>query len=575
MQKPFASVAGNHPSLNRFDLSYTNLTSMSLGYLYPVQCDEVLPNSVWKMKAFCHAELMPLIAPLMSDLQLFAHAFFVPYRLLYGFDAEDGENIWEKFITGGKDGDYATALPNWSPSFTDTGFSSKKIWDYIGNPMSYVAGTGWSPLVPPTNSSLDSSDAQTGIVNDYQLTGLNVSIAPKRAYNLIVNKYYIDENLESELSLDNEDLFRVSFKKDYFTSALEAQQRGTAPALPVDLSGTLPVLFTQTQASNTSSNNNFNNVVLQSGTLGFTPNPYPGIGTTGNYLGLTYSDSAGYSGKPIGSIVSGSVNASNISATTFTPSDLRLAFAIQRMQELSMRAGYRYTEYLHATFNAAPTDARLDRPEYIGGCIMPVNVSPLVQTSGTWDSTAEATAEQTTPQGNKSGIGAIDAIEEIGNYRVLEHGLIMTLVSIRPKPIYQQGINRQWLRQTRFDHYDPSLAFLSEQAVYSAELYVDGTSSDAGIFGYQAHWNEMRCKQNIVTGALREQLDYYGLARKFANRPALNSDFLKIKDSDFKHIWAVQDEDHFVVSWSNIIDAYLPIPSISAPGLIDHVYGGY
>ena len=571
MQKPFVSVAGNHPSLNRFDLSYTNLTSMSLGYLYPVQCDEVLPNSVWKMRAFCHAELMPLIAPLMSDLQLYAHAFFVPYRLLYGFDAEDGENIWEKFITGGKDGDYATALPAWSPSFTDTGFSSKKIWDYIGNPMSYVAGTGWSPLVPPTNSSLDSSDAQTGIVNDYQLTGLNVSIAPKRAYNLIVNKYYIDENLESELSLDNEDLFRVSFKKDYFTSALEAQQRGTAPALPVDLSGTIPVTFHGGFKSNWSGS------------------PILGVGSTESLGPAVFKDNYtqmdgfivhdGHDRRTSfyneNEFLTADVNASAITATTFTPSDLRLAFAIQRMQELSMRAGYRYTEYLHATFNAAPTDARLDRPEYIGGCIMPVNVSPLVQTSGTWDSTAEATAEQTTPQGNKSGIGSIDSIEKIGNYRVLEHGLIMTLVSIRPKPIYQQGINRQWLRQTRFDHYDPSLAFLSEQAVYGAELYVDGSSNDAGIFGYQAHWNEMRCKQNIITGAVREQLEYYGLARKFANRPALNADFLKIKDSDFSHIWAVGDEDHFVVSWSNIIDAYLPIPSISAPGLIDHVYGGY
>ena len=165
--------------------------------------------------------------------------------------------------------------------------------------------------------------------------------------------------------------------------------------------------------------------------------------------------------------------------------------------------------------------------------------------------------------------------KESGNYRVLEHGLIMTLVSIRPKPIYQQGINRQWLRQTRFDYFDPALAFISENAVYGAQLYVDGTSADAGIFGYQAAWNEMRCKQNMVTGAVREQLEYYGLARKFANRPALNADFLKIKDSDFSHIWAVEDEDHFVVSWSNIIDAYLPLPSISAPGLIDHVYGGY
>lgn len=233
-----------------------------------------------------------------------------------------------------------------------------------------------------------------------------------------------------------------------------------------------------------------------------------------------------------------------------------------------MRAGYRYTEWLSAHYNAHPTDARLDRPEYIGGAVLNISVSPVLQNSETSE----------TPQGTKAGVGQVDAVQKLGNYRVLEHGLIMTLVSIRPKPIYQQGINRQWLRQSRFDHYIPETAFLSEQAIYNSELWVDGTSGegkDDDIFGYQAHWNEMRCKNNMVSGAVREQFDYWTLSRKFATRPALNQDFIEIDENDFNKIFAVQDEDPFIVSWSNIIDAYRPIPSMGIPGLIDHVYGGY
>lgn len=257
----------------------------------------------------------------------------------------------------------------------------------------------------------------------------------------------------------------------------------------------------------------------------------------------------------------------SIKATTFTVSDMRLAFAIQRMMELNERAGVRFTEWLSAHFNAHPTDARLDRPEYIGGALLNVTVSPLTQNS----------ESATTPQGTKVGIGRVDSVQKLGNYRVLEHGLIMTLVSIRPKPIYKQGINRQWLRQVKEDYYIPELAYLSEQGIYNAEIFVDGTSgsgNDDDIFGYQARWNELRCKNNLVSGAVREQFDYWTLARDFASRPHLNQDFIEIDKGDFNHIFAVQDEDNFIVSWSNLIDAYRPIPAMGVPGLVDHVYGG-
>jgi len=572
MKRIFQGVAGNNPSLNRFDLSYTNTLSMSFGYLYPVQCDEVYPGDVFKMSCYCHAELMPLVAPVMSDIQMFAHTFFVPYRLIYGVDNEDGKSIFEKFITGGEDGDYVTPLPSWSPTWTKVGFSSLKIWDYVGNPISYTAPVApateptWAPIVPG---------------------GLDVSIAPKYAYNFIYNNYYRDENLVSEVSLDNEDLLKAAFKKDYFTSALLQQQRGTAPALPVDVNfnfssgydyGFLfsndvgitgnsvsvygyntedpdihvpgsPV-FVNNDGSLSSSfdPSDYNRLAIQGGSLtGSVTNL--GVGINGNGLNYTsrWNDA--------------------IKATTFTVSDMRLAFAIQRMMELNERAGVRFTEWLGAHFNAHPTDARLDRPEYIGGALLNVTVSPLTQNS----------ESATTPQGTKVGIGRVDSVQKLGNYRVLEHGLIMTLVSIRPKPIYKQGINRQWLRQVKEDYYIPELAYLSEQGIYNAELYVDGTSgsgNDDDIFGYQARWNELRCKNNLVSGAVREQFDYWTLARDFASRPHLNQDFIEIDKGDFNHIFAVQDEDSFIVSWSNLIDAYRPIPAMGVPGLVDHVYGG-
>lgn len=552
MPRIFDGVAGNSPRLNRFDLSYTNTTSMAFGLLYPVQCDEVVPGDVWKMSCFCHAEVMPMVAPVMSDIQMFAHTFFVPYRIIYGIDNEDGLSIWEKYITGGKDGDYDTPLTPWVPTWSKTGFSSRTIWDQIGNPVSLTTTTvggntvyTWTPIVPPSRVSyLPDQD----MIHRTVYNGLDVSIAPKYAYNSIYNNFYRDENLVSEVSQDNEDLLHVAFKKDYFTSALEAQQRGTAPALPVDLNGTVPVVFSGDTLD-------FSSAAVA----------YPRQISVDTDKNLEFSNIAS---SLVKGAFGGAVDASKIQATTFTVSDLRLAFAIQRMQELSMRAGYRYTEWLSAHYNAHPTDARLDRPEYIGGCVMNISVSPVLQNS----------ESAGTPQGTKTGVGRVDSVQKIGNYRVLEHGLIMTLVSIRPKPIYQQGINRQWLRQSRFDHYIPETAFLSEQAIFNSEIWVDGTSGegkDDDIFGYQAHWNEMRCKNNMVSGAVREQFDYWTLSRKFATRPALNQDFIEIDENDFNKIFAVQDEDPFIVSWSNLIDAYRPIPAMGVPGLIDHVYGGF
>ena len=297
----FSSVAANHPSLNHFDLSYTNTGTYSFGYLYPVQCDEVYPGDVFKMSAYVHAELMPMLAPVMSDIQIFAHVFFCPFRLLYGVDNADGASIWEKFITGGKDGDYETPLPSWSPTFSKVGFSSKTIWDSIGLPMSYDKDTNtWTPVVPDT-------------------TRIAVSVAPRLAYNSIWNSFYRDESLQDEVALSNEDLLQVSFKKDYFTSALTAQQRGTAPALPVDISGIAPVVF----ASDGIGSNNplqLNPTTAIWAKFGSDESGKFGISNTTIDSDPSYTSAAFFKG---------SVSGSSFQANTFNVSDLRLTFAIQ------------------------------------------------------------------------------------------------------------------------------------------------------------------------------------------------------------------------------------------------------
>lgn len=547
--KFFNHVHGNHPRTNKFDLSYSNTFSAQIGYLYPVSCDLVYPGSFFKNSFYLHAEIQPLVAPIMCDVQIFVHQFFVPLRLLFGFDPEDGENIWEKFISGGKDGLYSTPLPSWTPDWTDENFSSKKIWDYVGLPVVHEAKSledstlVWRPRVPADIQVLD---------------------IPKRAYNFIYNELYRDEMRIDEVDLTSEDLQRVSFRKDYFTSAIDSPVLGPVSALPLNLSGILPVVFVQEAAGKSTSG---------AGGYGLrVPTDYDG-----RQIALYNLDGSGgiYAGT---GRVSASVDSSGISSTTFDVNELRFSFAVQRLLELSAISGVRYTEFLSAHFGVSPSDSRLDRPEYIGGQVVPLLVSPSVQTSGTDD---QSVSRQQTPQGNKSGIGSVDTVLGLGKYRVLEHGVIMTMLSIRPKPIYKQGVNRQWLcPDGRYSFYFPEFAFLGEQPIYNCELYTDpdavdedNNKLDSQVFGYQSAWNFLRSKTNMVSGAVRDQFSYWTMAREFDQHPALNKDFLEIVNTDFNQIFAVQNEDEFVINFSNLSVGYLPLPLYSNPGLIDHVYG--
>lgn len=535
---PFKNVEAAHPKRHAFDLSYSKRFTTQIGKLVPIMCDEVIPGDTFKIGNEVLVRFEPLIAPIMQNIDVTTHYFFVPYRIL-----DDG---FEDFITGGVDGDSAgklaseQAIPLWKP--TDDDLQLYSLWDYLGFPIYDVATNTHNSLYPI----------------DY----------PRRAYNHIYNEYYRDQTLIPEVPLDNINILHRSWVKDYFTSALPFQQRGTAPALPITGSGFTEFfgIFTDTQNYNTT------NALALGGAYNLDPNstlvPFKPIWDSTN--AETKQNQANEFNKNMRHALN--QNQINLQTTpTFDVNDLRLAFQIQLWMERNARAGARYIEHLKAQFGVAPKDERLQRPEYIGGTKAPVVISEVLQTS----------ESQGSPQGNMAGHGISANGSFAGTYTAYEFGLIMGIMSIMPKPQYQDGINRQWLRQTRYDFPYPIFANLSEQAIMSAELYYRNDGAlDEEIFGYQGRFDELRIKHDMICGDFRQSpngvnprdISFWTYSRKFGNRPSLNQDFIECRQSQMNQIFAdiTDDENPFIVSVANLIKAIRPIPELSNPGLIDH-----
>lgn len=483
----FSTVQSLYPGRSVFNLSYEKKLTCDMGELIPVMCDEVVPGDVWEIGNEVVIRFQPMVAPILHEINCFVHYFFVPYRLLW--------DEWEDFITGGPDGETAPAIPTWNP----TTYTEGSLWDYLGFPVG---------VVPADH--------------------LPISF-PRDAYNFIYNNYYRDENLIDDILLTNEAILIRAWEKDYFTSSLPWQQRGTAPALPI--TGTTSAEWGSVYATGASN-------------------------LTGSYH---------YSGGDIyapGTAMTKDVLEANTidlsSATTFDIADLRLAFAIQKWMERNARTGARYTEFLHSHFGVSPRDERLQRPEYIGGSRVPVVVSEVLQTSST---------DAVSPQGNLAGHGLTVGRQFVGRYRATEYGLIMGLMSVMPRSAYQQGINRQWLRQTKYDFYFPEFSHLSEQAITRQEIYAQASGNDT-IFGYAGRYDEMRTKSTMVVSGMRDTFDYWHLGRQFSSAPELNQSFIECVPD--KRIFAVTDEDGLIVNFGNLIRAVRPLPIMATPGLIDH-----
>ncbi len=539
----FSSVLGNKVGRSVFDLSHVKRFTCDMGQLIPVYFDECVPGDTRKIGMQCVTRFQPLVAPILDSVDLTVHYFFVPTRLLM-----DKEEDWNTFLTGGKDGkDESVSLPIWSFNMFDgsdsvssplpfsNNVSSGKysLWDYFGLPGSNFAECG--PI----------------------RTVNHVLAFPQRAYNLVWNEFYRDQNVVDEASLSNSTILYRAWKKDYFTSALPWQQRGIAPALP--LSGTVPV--------------ELNSLISD--------NPQFHIGSSNiNYLNFNGTDSVtgtntGSRGTPTSmtlTITSGSGTVDLSNAATFDVSTLRQCVQIQRWLELNARGGVRYTEFLRSHFGISPKDEVLGRPQYIGGTKSSIVISEVLQTSRTEDSTD---TQKGSPLGRLAGHGLGASSDYICTFTSKEFGYIIGIASWMPKPSYQQGVNRIFTRKTKFDFYFPEFAHLSEQAVTNGEIFATGTDKDKEIFGYQGAYNEMRYTPSFNCADMRDTFSYWHLGRIFDSAPKLNAGFLTTNpafDGGIrKDIFASPNEPGLLVQFANIVKAIRPLPVYGTPGFVDHV----
>lgn len=570
----FSQIPNSPIQRSVFDRSHDYKTTLDSGYLIPFFVDEVLPGDTFKLRVNAFVRMNTLIAPFMDNVFMDTFFFFVPTRLVW--------DNWQRFCGEQKNPGDSTDFLIPSLSGTNT-FTNGSIFDYMGLPT----GVSLDPANTPINA------------------------LPFRAYNLIYNEWFRDENLIDSIPVltndgpdlvSNYTLRKRAKRHDYFTSALPWPQKG--PSVEVGLSGNAPVKgFDQssswsfgtpngsipdgylagigTKYNGPDSDNYLSGWINQN--MFSTPNLGPGVqfenlGSYGNQplviqdpnhdlnqhritgiFGKDFSFTGALTPKTPNSVYA---DLSGVNAITIN--DLRQAFQIQKFYEKWARGGSRYTETLRVMFNVISPDARLQRPEYLGGTHSRVNVVPTAQTSST---------DSVSPQSNLSAFGVLGDSAHGFNKSFVEHGYVIGLVCLRADITYQQGLNRMWSRRQLFDFYWPTLAHLGEQVVYNKEIYTQGTAEDNGVFGYQERYAEYRYKPSMITGKLRstdaQTLDVWHLAQKFDTLPKLNQDFIE-ENPPIKRVIAVQNEPQFFADFWFDLKTSRPMPVYSVPGLVDH-----
>ena len=449
---------------SKFSLSNTKLFSCDLGELIPCGLTEVLPGDTLQQSTSCLVRLSPLLAPVMHPTHVHISHWFVPHRLIW----ED----WEDFITGGPDGNNASTFP--TIDMGGSGAAIGSLGDYLGVP--------------------------TAVAN------LEVSALPFRAYALIWNEWFRDQDLETELTIDltsgadtttNTALQNAAWEKDYLTSARPWEQKGPSITVPIGTSAPVVGLDEDITLSNEADSNPKILRTIASG------NDFQRVGLTDN---PSAPGDARWENTALEADLS---TATGVSVTV-----LREALALQRFEEARARFGSRYVEYLRY-LGVRSSDARLQRPEFLAGGRYPVQYSEVLQT-----------AEGTDPVGELRGHGI--GVARSNRYRrfIEEHGYVLSLVHVRPKTIYAQGLHRTWNRRVKEDFYQKELVAIGQQEVLNKEVYAAHTTPD-GTFGYQDRYDEYRRMESSVSGEFRDTLDFWHFARQFSSDPALNADFVK------------------------------------------------
>ncbi|AXH77267.1 MAG: major capsid protein [Microviridae sp.] len=514
MVHQFSQVPRAEIPRSTFDRSHGYKTTFDAGLLIPFFIDEALPGDTFNLRVSALARLATPIYPIMDNMFMDTHFFSVPCRLVW--------DNWQKFNGEQKNPNDSTdfTVPILDNSVRPTGFIQGSIFDYVGL---------------PTNVS-----------------GLTVNALPFRAMNLIWNEWFRDQNMQDSLPVVTNDgpdqvdyrLMRRGKRHDYFTSCLPWPQKGPGVSIPLGTSA--PIVKNGTFMLNTAADTGLN------------------LSTTAGANTVTWNKNATVQDP---TFYESGLIADLSQATAATINSLRQAFQIQKIYERDARGGTRYIELIKSHFGVTSPDARLQRPEFLGGGSTPVIISPIAQTSPTG-------TYATTPQGNLAAIGTAHINGHGFSSSFTEHCYIIGFVSVRADLTYQNGLNRLWTRQTRFDYYWPALAHIGEQAVLQQEIFASSDPAEnEKVFGYQERFAEYRYKPSQITGLMRSNavgtLDAWHLSQNFVNAPVLTDIFIQ-ENPPVDRVIAVPSEPHFIFDSYMSLKCARPMPVYSVPGLIDH-----